>query len=68
MDNNSMTDDDFFDGRALMSIDQFRPSAPVLENLSLCNITLPTEVDLSDYTKLKRVDFTGTNVTNVILP
>ena len=49
MDNNSMTNDDFFDGRALMSIDQFRPSAPVLENLSLRNITLPTEVDLSDY-------------------
>ena len=68
MDNNSMTDDDFFDGRALMSIDQFRPSAPVLENLSLRNITLPTEVDLSNYVKLKRVDFTGTNVTSVILP
>lgn len=68
MDNNSMTNDDFFDGRALMSIDQFRPSAPVLENLSLRNITLPTEVDLSDYVKLKRVDFTGTNVTSVILP
>ena len=68
MDNNSMTNDDFFNGRALMSIDQFRPSAPVLENLSLRNITLPTEVDLSNYVKLKRIDFTGTNVTSVILP
>ena len=63
-----MTNDDFFNGRALMSIDQFRPSAPVLENLSLRNITLPTEVDLSNYVKLKRIDFTGTNVTSVILP
>ena len=68
MDNNSMTNDDFFNGRALMSIDQFRPSAPVLENLSLRNITLPTEVDLSNYVKLKRIDFTGTNITSVILP
>lgn len=63
-----MTNDDFFNGRTLMSIDQFKPSAPVLENLSLRNITLPTEIDLSSFVKLKKIDFTGTNTTSVILP
>jgi uncharacterized protein YjbI with pentapeptide repeats len=68
MDNDIMSNDDFFSGRTLMSIDQFNPSAPVLENLSLRNMQVPSEIDLSTFTKLRKIDFTGTNVNYVILP
>ena len=57
-----------FSGWSDTALDQVNPTAPVLENLSLRNMELPAQIDLSKYGKLKNVDFTGTNVKYVIFP
>ena len=61
-------DASFFQGWADTALDAVSPNAPVLENLSLKNMDLPTQIDLSSFYKLKKIDFAGTNVNYVILP
>ena len=68
IDNAIKEGDTFFQGWADTVLDIFSPEAPVLENLSLRNMDLPSQIDLSQFYKLKKVDFTGTNVNYVILP
>jgi len=57
-----------FSGWADTALDQVNPTAPVLENLTLRNMELPAQIDLTKYGKLKKADFTGTNVKYVIFP
>lgn len=49
-------------------ISSFVPSFPVLENLVLRKVSLPEELDLSNFIKLQTIDLTDTNTKNVILP
>lgn len=67
MDNANMVSDLFKDWPEV-EINTFTPSAPVLESIALCNMNLPTQMDLSAFYKLKKVDFTGTNVQYVLFP
>lgn len=69
IDNNIKSEDSsFFTGWEDTALDSVNPTAPVLENLTLRNMELPTQIDLSKYGKLKRADFSGTNVKYVIFP
>jgi hypothetical protein len=67
---NELKDDysSLFAGWADTALDSVNPTAPVLENLTLRNMELPVQIDLSKYGKLKKADFTGTNVKYVIFP
>jgi hypothetical protein len=46
----------------------FTPSFPVLESLTLRNMTLPTEMDLSKFLKLETIDFSKTTTKSVVFP
>lgn len=51
-----------------LSISLFTPSFPVLESLTLRNMTLPTEMDLSTFLKLETIDLAKTTTESVIFP
>ena len=51
-----------------LNIAVFSDSMPVMENLTLNNIKLPTGLDLSKFTKLKNLDLTNAITEDVTLP
>ena len=51
-----------------LNIAAFSASMPVMENLTLNNIKLPSGLDLSKFTKLKALDLTNAQTEDVILP
>ena len=51
-----------------LNIAAFSASMPVMENLTLNNIKLPSGLDLSKFTKLKTLDLTNAQTEDVILP
>ena len=51
-----------------LNIAAFAVSMPVMENLTLNNIKLPSGLDLSKFTKLKTLDLTNAQTEDVILP
>lgn len=51
-----------------LAISLFTPSFPVLESLTLRNMTLPTEMDLSKFLKLETIDLSKTTTKSVLLP
>ena len=51
-----------------LNIATFSDSMPVMENLTLNNIKLPTGLDLSKFTKLKNLDLTNAITEDVTLP
>ena len=51
-----------------LNIAAFSASIPVMENLTLNNIKLPTGLDLSKFTKLKNLDLTNAITEDVTLP
>lgn len=51
-----------------LSVSSFSPSFPVLESLTLRNMTLPTELDLSKFLKLQTIDLSKTTTKSVIFP
>ncbi len=51
-----------------LAISSFSPSFPVLESLTLRNMTLPTEMDLSKFLKLQTIDLAKTTTKSVIFP
>lgn len=51
-----------------LAISLFTPSFPVLESLTLRNMTLPTEMDLSKFLKLETIDFSKTTTKSVVFP
>lgn len=51
-----------------LAVSLFTPSFPVLENLTLKNMSLPVEMDLSKFLKLTTIDLSGTTTKSVILP
>lgn len=51
-----------------LAISLFTPSFPVLENITLRNMTLPPEMDLSKFLKLETIDFSKTTTKSVIFP
>ena len=67
MDNDNM--DNFFDSDyPKMALGSIEASFPVLENLTLKNMSLPEQIDLTTYLKLKTVDFSNTDTKYVMLP
>ena len=51
-----------------LSLASITASFPVLQNLTLRNMSLPEELDLSTYLKLETVDLSNTTTKNVIFP
>ena len=51
-----------------LNIAAFSASMPVMENLTLNNIKLPSGLDLSKFTKLKTLDLTNAQTEDVTLP
>ena len=51
-----------------LNIASFAASMPVMENLTLNNIKLPAGLDLSKFTKLKKIDLTNTNTEDITFP
>lgn len=51
-----------------LAISLFTPSFPVLESLTLRNMSLPEEMDLSKFLKLQVIDFSNTTTKSVIFP
>lgn len=70
LDNNIITEDTtgLFEDYPVLSLSKFDANLPVVENLNLRNLTLPTELDLSKFYKLRSLDLTGSSVQNVIFP
>ena len=67
MDNNNM--DSFFDADyPEMALGQISASFPVLEDLAMRNMSLPNQIDLTQYLKLKTIDFSNTTVKYVMFP
>lgn len=51
-----------------LAISLFTPSFPVLESLTLRNMSLPEEMDLSKFLKLQLIDFSNTTTKSIIFP
>lgn len=70
IDNNKLEDypDLFPENYPELNISSFKPSFPVLESLILRKVSLPEELDLSQFVKLQTIDLSDTNVKNVIFP
>ena len=50
------------------SFTTFAPQFPVLENITLNNMTLPADLDFSSYHKLKSINLSATTTTSVTFP
>ena len=69
IDNDKLQDYDLFpEDYPELAISLFTPSFPVLESLVLRNMTLPGEMDLSQFLKLQAIDFSKTTTKSVIFP
>ena len=71
IDNNEITKDKtgLFDSEyPVLNLAKFSANLPVIEKLSLKNISLPTELNLESFYKLQHLDLTGSQVSNVVFP
>lgn len=75
IDNDALTDKDheyyssiFGTNYPQLSLASITASFPVLQNLTLRNMNLPEELDLSTYLKLESIDLYNTTTKNVIFP
>lgn len=75
IDNDALTDKDheyyssiFGANYPQLSLASITASFPVLQNLTLRNMNLPEELDLSTYLKLESIDLYNTTTKNVIFP
>lgn len=60
--------DETISGVSLFKLTEFDGNYPVLENLTLKNIELPSTLSLSECSKLKTIDLSGSSVQKVVLP
>lgn len=60
--------DDAISGVSLFKLTEFNGNYPVLENLSLKNIELPSTLSLTNCSKLRSIDLTGSTTQEVVLP
>lgn len=58
----------FIDDYPTLNLAKFSANLPVVEKLSLRNLTLPSELNLESFYKLKELDLTGSTLSNVVFP
>ena len=71
IDNNVITNDNtglFDDEYPVLNLAKFSANLPVVEKLSLRNLSLPSELNLGSFYKLQTLDLSGSQVYNVTFP
>ena len=70
IDNDIITSNQDFFGNdyPTLNLALFSANLPVVERLTLRNLSLPSELNLENYLKLQTLDLTGSHVNNVIFP